>query len=90
MKEVVLSLRNANRELLKQNGIEEPSDDFIYLTVVMKDPILTYSDTAVPPRPTPVQIKLPYGLKYRDGLFLCKEGKREQFLDLIYDSGLGA
>jgi hypothetical protein len=41
VKEVVLSLRSANRALLKQNGIEEPSDDFIYLTVVMKDPILT-------------------------------------------------
>lgn len=44
----------------------------------------------MPPRPTPVQIKLPYGLRYRDGLFLCREGKREQFLDLIYDSGLGS
>lgn len=42
------------------------------------------------PRPTPVQLRLPHGLKYKDGLFLCKEGKREHFLDLIYDSGLGA
>lgn len=40
IKDVVLSLRNANRELLKQNGISEASDDFIYLTVVMRDAIL--------------------------------------------------
>ena len=40
IKDVVLSLRNANRQLLKQNGITEASDDFIYLTVVMNSAIL--------------------------------------------------
>lgn len=35
IKDVVLSLRNANRELLKKNNINETSDDFIFLTLVM-------------------------------------------------------
>ena len=36
IKDVVLSLRNANREILKLNNIDSFADDFIYLTLVME------------------------------------------------------
>lgn len=54
IKDVVLSLRNANREILKLNNIDSFADDFIYLTLVMEKPIIPQSDTKVPPKPTPV------------------------------------
>jgi hypothetical protein len=45
IKDVVLSLRNANREILKLNNINSFADDFIYLTLVMEKPIIPQSDT---------------------------------------------
>jgi hypothetical protein len=54
VKEVILSLKDANRKLLAQNGITEKADDFIYLTMVMTNAILPQSDTTKPIKPTPI------------------------------------
>ena len=56
----------------------------------MNNPILHQDETKRPLKPTPIQIKLPHALKYKDGLVLCKEGNKEKVLEIIYDSGLGA
>lgn len=40
VKEVIVSLKDANQKLLAQNGITEKADDFIYLTLVMTNAIL--------------------------------------------------
>ena len=45
VKEVVQSLRHANRELPKSNGITDPADDFIYMSIVLKNPILHIDET---------------------------------------------
>ncbi len=37
-----------------------------------------------------MQLALPTPLKYKDGLFICKEGKRESMLQMIFDAELGA
>lgn len=60
VKDVVKSLRNSNRELLKSNNIEEHADDFIYLSLVLKNSILETSETVKAPKPAPVQLRLPF------------------------------
>ena len=42
----------------------------------MNNPILHQDETKRPLKPTPIQIKLPHALKYKDGLVLCKEGNK--------------
>ena len=54
VKEVVLSLRATNREILRANNVIENVNDFIYLTLVMNQPIILIPDTKLPPKPTPV------------------------------------
>ena len=89
VKEVVLSLRATNREILRANNVIENVNDFIYLTLVLNQPIIQIPDTKLPPKPTPVQLRLSNPLIYKDGLLLCKEGKRESVLTAVHDSGLG-
>lgn len=59
------------------------------MTLVMTQAILPQSDTKKPPKPTPVQLSLQAPLKFKDGLLLCREGKRETVLEMVFDSGLG-
>ena len=54
VKDVVKSLRHANRLLLKSNDIKEPADDFIYLSIVLKNSIMEASETVRAPKPAPV------------------------------------
>ncbi len=54
VKVVVKSLRDVNRQLLKSNNIKEPVDDFIYLSIVLKNSILEASETVKAPKPAPV------------------------------------
>ena len=90
VKDVYMSLRKANREMLRANKIDENIDDFVYLTLTMKQPITKQEVTQKPPKPTPIQLALPFPLVYTDTLFLCKEGQREKILTLIEDLGFGA
>ena len=77
VQKVVLSLIKANRQILRANKISENIDDFIYLTVMLKQSLVECAETEQPPRPTPVQIRLPTPLVYRDALLICNQGKRE-------------
>jgi hypothetical protein len=54
VKDVYMSLRHANREVLEANNIKEKIDDFIFLTINMKHAITPQIATAKPPKPTPV------------------------------------
>jgi hypothetical protein len=54
VKDVLKSLKHANRLLLKSNDIHERADDFVYLSIVLKNSILEASETSKPPKPTPV------------------------------------
>lgn len=45
VKEVLKSLKHANRALLQSNNITEPADDFVYLTVVLKHSLVETSET---------------------------------------------
>ena len=90
VKDVFISLRKANREVLRSNKIDDNLDDFVYLTVTMKHPITVQDVTVKPPRPTPVQVALPTELGYADTLLLCKPGQRERYLTLVEDLGFGA
>ena len=54
VKDVVKSLRHANRLLLKSNDIKEPADDFIYLSIVLQNSIMEASETVKAPKPAPV------------------------------------
>jgi hypothetical protein len=86
----VLSLRALNREILKKNNIDDHVDDFIFLSLKMEKPILPASDTVVPPKPTPCQLKLPFALGQRDVLLLCKEGTKDKCANLVHDCGFGS
>ena len=83
----MLSLIKANRQILRANKISENIDDFIYLTVMLKQSLVECAATEQPPRPTPVQIRLPTPLVYRDALLICNQGKRENQLSILHDAG---
>lgn len=54
VKDVYMSLRNANREVLEANNIKDKIDDFVYLTLNMKQAITPQSVTVTPPKQTPI------------------------------------
>jgi hypothetical protein len=54
VKDVYMSLRNANREVLRSNKVEDNLDDFVYLTLAMKQPITLQKVNEKPPKPTPI------------------------------------
>lgn len=60
VKDVIKSLRHTNRLLLRSNDIKEVADDFIYLTITLKNSILEASETTKAPKPAPVQLRIPY------------------------------
>jgi len=66
VKEVFQSVRHVNREILLKNKITEEADDFVYLTIRMENSIRDLNAQLQ----TPVQVKLPHTLDYKDGLLI--------------------
>jgi len=72
---VFLSLRHANRQILRSNKIEEDVDDFVYLKVRMAKKIRDVGTRHVSAA-TPVQIELPKDLNAEEALLIVRDGER--------------
>ena len=85
---VVQSLLDYNVQILRDNGIEEPVDDYLYLNIKLNQPIDFKNEI-------PVQIKLPHPMfnsedaQHSETLLIVKE-KPENYQQIVADLGLKA
>ena len=85
IKKVVKSLKTVNRRILKNNGIDEMVDDFIYLTIKMEQPIRPFAKLGEKTKDvkTSVQMVLPNPLKVEKALLLVKKGNQERVQSIV-------
>ena len=93
IKKVVKSLQHANREILKENKIDEILDDYIYLQVRMKygirdKPKIGEAQSAT--SHTPVQISLNQAVTTKDALLIVRNDSKAKFQTIIMELNLGS
>ena len=85
IKKVIKSLKTVNRRILKNNGIDEIIDDFIYLTIKMEQPIRPFAKLGEKTKDfkTPVQMVLPNPIEVEKALLLVKKGNQERVQSIV-------